>query len=186
MANPSVLLLDTDCLVQLFLADELKPLKVLSRNYGVQPFIVKEVDVELRWAGRHKDRFVNQLDKAQRTSVLKVMEEATFQSMVSTAPPGASWAQFQSVGAQYEGHVQRGEAYTHAAGLTLAMPVVSNDMSAISTLNAQGLPLPEPVLRLFDLIVFCYQIGAMNDHECDAVRKALSVENEGVSRAFTN
>lgn len=184
MPNPELLLCDSDVLVQLFLADELRPLIELKRLYGIQPAAVLEVDLELRWMKKHKDRFVPQLDKALRSETLKKLDPALFQSLLSRAVPGTSWAGFQALGAQYYGYVQKGEAYTHAAGITLSLPVASNDFSAIQTLQAQMLTLPVPIIRSFDLLVFSYGAGILDLKDCDAVRKELLRCGEGLPKAF--
>ncbi len=184
MPNPALLLCDSDALAQLFIANEIRPLRHLQEAYGIQPTIVQEVDLELRWLRKHKSRFVPQLDKALKSSVLKVLEPPLFQSLLSTAPVGASWAGFQSLGAQYEGHIHRGEAYTFAAGVTLNLPALSNDFNAIKTLEANLLPLPTPVLRSFDLLALCLKNGHLQLKECEAVRSELMRNGEGLPKAF--
>ncbi len=189
MPNPPILPFDSDVLIQFFLARELRPLSVLQRSYGIQPVIVTEVDLELRRVGKYKARFarfVPDLDKALRNQLLRILDETLFQSLLSNAPTGASWAAFQSLGSEYYKHVQRGEAYTHAAAITLGLPAVSNDYDAIQTLEAQVLALPTPVLRGFDLLAFCHGTGAMTLRECDDVRQELRRHNEGIPKAFMN
>src|SRR6266404_61274 len=186
MPNPALILCDTDVLVQFFLANEIVPFRKLKDGYGIQSAIVQEVDLELRWLGKHKDRFVPQLDKALKSGVLRILDPAYFQSQLSTAPVGASWAGFQSLGAQNEGHIGRGEAYTFAAAVTLGVPALSNDFSAIRTLEANLLTLPTPVLRGFDLLAFCYQSGCLELKACDGDRSELLKCGEGMPRAFMN
>jgi hypothetical protein len=186
MSNPPLLLCDSDVLVQLFIANELRPLVELKKSYGIQPAIALEVDIELRWMSKHKDRFVQQLDKALKSETLKKLDQALFHSLLGGAKPGTSWAGFQTLGAQYYGYIQRGEAYTHAAGVTLSLPVASNDFSAIQTLQAQMLTLPVPIIRSFDLLVFSYGAGILELKECDAARKELLKNNEGLPKAFRN
>src|SRR6266852_495688 len=173
MPNPSLMICDSDALIQFFIANELRPLKDLKSLYGIQPVIVQEVDIELRWPGHHKDRFVPQLDKAVRSGLITRLDKALFQSLVSSAPPGASWSAFQSLGAQYLGYVDKGEAYTHAAGLVLGMPTVSNDFRAIQLLQSQMMNLPAPVLRSFDLLAFALARGTLAIQDCENARSAL-------------
>jgi hypothetical protein len=186
MPNPAILPCDTDALVQFFLANEIRPFRHLKDVYGIQPTIVQEVDLELRWLGKYKDKFVPQLEKALKSNVLCILEPAYFQSLLGTAPVGASWPSFQSLGAQHEGYIGRGEAYTFAAALTFGVPAVSNDFSAIRTLEANLLTLPAPVLRGFDLLAFCYHSGCLGLKECDAVRSELSKIGEGMPKPFVN
>lgn len=182
MLNPALLLCDSDALTQFFLANELRPLRQLKDLYGIQPAVVQEVDLELRWVGKHRDRFVPQLDKALKSNVLCVLEPPYFQSLLSTAPVGASWAAFQSLGAQYDGHIGPGEAYTFAAAVTLNLPALSNDFSAIKTLESNMLTLPTPVLRSFDLLAFCFQNGLLELKACEAARGELLKNGEGLPK----
>jgi hypothetical protein len=184
MPNPALLFCDSDVLAQWFLANEIRPLKHLKDAYGIQPTIVQEVDLELRWLRKYKDRFVSQLDKTLKSGVLRTLDPAYFQSFLSSAPVGASWAGFQSLGAQYEGHIHRGEAYTFAAGVTLSLPALSNDFSAVKTLEANLLTLPTPVLRTFDLLTLCFHTGCLELKACEAVRSQLLKNGEGLPKAF--
>ena len=184
MPNPALIVCDSDALTQYFLANEIRPLKHLKDAYGIQPAIVQEVDLEMRWLQRHKDRFVPQLDKALKSSVLRILDPAYFQSLLSAAPVGASWEGFQSLGAQYEGRIHRGEAYSFAAGVTLNVPALSNDFSAIRTLQANLLTLPVPVLRSFDLLAFCFHTGLLELKACESVRNQLLKNGEGLPKAF--
>lgn len=186
MPNPALLLCDSDVLVQFFIANEVRPLKQLRDGYNIQPVVVQEVDLELRWLGKHRDRFVPQLDKSLKSSVLRVLDAAYFQSLLASAPVGASWAGFQNLGAQYHGYVGGGEAYTFAAGVTLGMPALSNDFHAIKTLEANFLGLPAPILRTFDLLGFCYQSGCLELKACDGVRSQLLKNGEGMPKVFMN
>jgi hypothetical protein len=186
MRNPPILLCDSDALTQFFLADEVRPLRELKSKYGIQPAIVQEVDNELRWMRRFKDRFVQQLDKALKAATLKVLDGAEFHSHLSVAPVGASWASFQSLGSRYNGYVDLGEAYTFAAAVTLGFPALSNDFSAIRVLEGKMQALPTPVLRSFDLFAFCYHNNILSPNECETVRSSLLKELEGLPKAFQN
>src|SRR5882724_8059256 len=115
MGNPQSLLCDSDVLTQLFLGNEIRPLKELKAKYGIQSLIAQEVETELRWMKKFKDRFVPQLDKALKSTTLKVLDQPEFHSHLGTAPVGASWTGFQALGDQYQGYVGAGEAYTFAA-----------------------------------------------------------------------
>ena len=186
MGNPPLLLCDSDALVQFFLVDEILPLKALKNDYGIQPTIVEEVEIELRWMRKFKDKFVPQLDKALRSSILRVLDQTLFQTLLSGAPVGTSWAGFQKLGAQYNGYVQRGEAYTFAAGATLNLPAMSNDRSAIRVLEANMMTLPSPVLRAFDLVAFSLSAGILDLKACEALRSELLKNAEGLPRPFAN
>jgi hypothetical protein len=184
MPNPSLLICDSDVLIQLFLAGEVRPLRDLKDLYGVQPAIVQEVDVELRWVGHYGPRFVPQLDKSLKSGIVAHLDQPHFQSLLSAAPPGASWAGFQSLGAQYMGIVDKGEAYTHAAGVVLAQPTASDDFRAIEVLQFQMQNLPSPVLRSFDLLGFAFESGTLHIDDCEKVRSCLLKERRWLPVAF--
>lgn len=184
MANPAIFLCDSDVLTQFFMVQEIRPLRYLKDSYGIQTVIVQEVDLEMRWLRKHEDKFAPPLEKALKGGVLRVLDPPYFQSLLSDAPVGASWAGFQSLGAQYEGHIHRGEAFTFAAGVTLNFPAVSNDYHAIKTLEANLLPLPTPVLRTFDLIALPFHNGDLELKACENVRDVLLKNGEGLPRAF--
>src|SRR5712692_6826403 len=167
MANPRLLPCDSDVLVQFFAANELRPLRDLRKLYGIVPVVVQEVEFELRWLGHHKDKFVTQLDKAVKSGLISRLDKTLFQSYLSAAPAGSSWSSYQSLGAQYQGYVDRGEAYTHAAGIVLGTPTASNDYRAIQVLQFQMMNLPSPVLRSFDLLALALEAGTMSVHDCE-------------------
>ena len=186
MPNPSLLICDSDVLVQLFLAGELRPLRDLKSLYGVQPAITQEVDVELRWLGHYGNRFVHQLDKSLKAGLIAQLDKALFQSLLSAASPGASWASFQSLGARYMGFVDKGEAYTHASGVVLHMPTASDDFRAIQVLQFQMQTLPAPVLRSFDLLGFGLESGILSVSDCEKARSNLLKEGRWIPSAFKN
>jgi hypothetical protein len=70
--------------------------------------------------------------------------------------------------------------------VTLGLPALSNDFSAIRTLEANLLTLPTPVLRGFDLLAFCYQSGCLEPKACEEVRSELLKNGEGMPKAFMN
>ena len=184
MANPSLLVIDSDVLAQIFLTKSYTVLSHIKSDFSVQASITVEVDLELRYLGRFRDRFEKELDKALKNEVLVKLDLATFQRHLGEAPPGASWNSFQVLGRDYGRRVDRGEAYTHAAGLTLGVPTASNDFRAVQTLDANGLLLPSPVLRTFDLYSFAYESGFLRSSQVDQFRRTLLAEKEGIPKAF--
>jgi hypothetical protein len=186
MPNPQLLFCDSDALVQLFLSNNLRPLQALKSTFHIQPCIVLEVEIELRWMKKHKNRFVPHLDKALKNGVLTKLDQAAFQSHLNTAIPGTSWASYQALGQRYELVVQRGEAYTHAAAVSLNFPAMSNDGKAVLVLTSQMMSVAIPVLRLFDLLVFCHANGVLDTKECDDIRTELLNNGEGIPGPFLN
>src|SRR5207253_1299565 len=88
------------------------------------------------------------------------------------------------IGRDYRRFVDNGEAYTHAAALTLGVPALSNDLSALNALVTNGLSVPATVLRTFDLVTLCNQVNEMSDAECDDLRSFLVGEREYLPACF--
>lgn len=190
MANPRLLLCDTDSLIQLFLTAQhnqnLAPLRVLRDSYGIQPTIVEEVETELMWTRRHGARFVPLLKKAMGSGVIERLDVTVLGRHVGQAIVKSVHSSFQALGQQYSKYADPGESYTFAAAVTLAVPALSNDKSAVDALDYNGMALPSPVLRAFDVLALSYQVGALAEKECDKVRKELVQLGEHVPRAFRN
>jgi len=186
MPNPSLLLCDSDALVQFFLIDDLRPLQALRTSFQIQPTITLEVDLELRWLAKYKSFFVPKLDKALKHGILTKLDQGTFQGYLGTAAPGTSWSSFQALGARYYGFVQRGEAYTHAAAVSLGMPALSNDGTAVRVLEGQMMSVAVPVLRFFDIIIFAHEFKVLTTKDCEEIRSALFKNGEGLPGPFKN
>jgi hypothetical protein len=190
MDNPRVLPCDTDALIQLFLValqtKSLTPLRMLKGDFGIQPAIVAEVETELMWNRRYAARFVPELRKALGNGTIEVLNLEAFSKYVPSHLAKGVFANYQSTGQQYGTIVDRGEAYTLAAAVTLNVPAMSNDLTALEALDHNNLAVPSPVLRAFDLLAFSYQTGALAEKECDAARKELVRQKEHVPQAFKN
>lgn len=172
--NPRFLVCDSDALIQIFLSESTGLLRDLNKNFGVQPVIVTEVEGELSWNGAHKNRFAGDLQKALTSKVLRILDSKIFKAELNQQGRSSEeFAQYRATGTQYDGPVQRGEAYSHSAGIVLGVPVMSNDGSAIETLLASNLPTACPVLRYFDLLVFSYLTGHIDLVGCERIRKKL-------------
>ena len=186
--NPDLLLCDTDSLIQLFLTiqrnDNLIPLRSLRGDYGIQPAIVAEVETELMWTKRYGARFVPPLKKAIGNGVIEVLNVTAFSNHVPSHLAKTVFATFQSLGQEYGKYVDPGEAFTLAAAVTVNAPAMSNDKSALDVLQQNGMQLPSPVLRAFDLLCFGYQIGALEENSCDKARQELVRLKEHVPAPF--
>ena len=189
MANPRLLLCDTDALIQVFLTKDqtkkLLPLRILKDAYGIQPAIVVEVETELRSTRRYLNQFDADLKKATGNGTLLLLDEGAFGNYVSPSNLSRTiYSSFQNLGKQHYRYAHRGEAYTFAAAVTLGEPALSNDASALEALDRQGFPLPSPVLRVFDLLAFCLQTGDLTEKDCDSTRRELIRLEEPVPRIF--
>ncbi|CAE6778337.1 hypothetical protein [Nitrospira defluvii] len=193
MSNPALLFCDSDALIQLFLTDQNKLLRSFKTEYGIQPVIVFEVENELRQHKKYRTKVEPQFDKALTSRVLQVFDSTILQSSLldsnSFLPPAAvqaTWDTIQASGRQYGIRVGTGEAYTHAAAVTLQMPSLSNDGIAVNTLHNLGMQTPAPVARMFDVVTLFFQIGVLSARDCDQIRKILLQYGEGVPKEFQN
>jgi hypothetical protein len=190
MPNPPIVVCDTDGLVQAFKAREIRPLRVLKDAYAIQPVIMPEVENELAWL--NNGRFDRDLGLALSKGMLQVLDQSALtkhfggSAHVPPATITAAWSTIQSSGATYRKHVDRGEAYTHAAAAFLSVPALSHDMRAVRTLLRVGLRVGTPILRYFDILTLCRQIGEMDEVGCDQARKGLLQENERIQAEFVH
>lgn len=177
---------DADAIIQLVACDKLSILKVLQSQYGISTVIPESVEMELRNLVKNR-RFQDvhqRLTKAFNNGLLTVLEEATLSPLVGSNAHEA-FERIDRLGEKFRRlGVGSGEAYAHAAGIELSLPVLSNDGKAINVLMANGATLPGPFLRTFDVLVFGRQIAVLSDHDCDAARQELARRNEGITSCF--
>ncbi len=188
MSNPRLLLCDTDALIQLFrtpdFTKKLLPLRHLKEEYGIQPAIVEEVENELMWTRKFGSQFAAGLRKALSNGTILLLDSTSFPTYVPPNLAKAVYASYQALGIEQSKYADPGEAYTLAAAMTLSEPAISNDATAIRALEMNGFALPSPVLRLFDILALCCQVGVMTAQECDDTRQELVRLGEHVPRAF--
>lgn len=186
-ANPIAIVCDTSSLVQIFAADMAKILHSLNTEYSVQPVVVEAVEAELRMVleRRHPDR-IAPFEKAIRKCTIKVLSEDLLCEQLGNTTGVRQYERINKLGEAYYVHVQRGEAYTHAAADILGLPPLSNDFSAVNNLLGRGIRLTLPVLRSFDVFGFGLQTEAISAADCEAVRKELQRRREGVPQCFEN
>jgi hypothetical protein len=116
--------------------------------------------------------------------ILTKLDEVNFQGYLAAATAGTSWGTYQALGGRYYGFVQRGEAYTHAAAVSLAMPAMSNDARAVRVLESQMMSVAVPVLRFFDISSFVHAFGVLTTKECEDMRSELLKRGEGIPGPF--
>lgn len=189
MAGPDLLVFDTDCLLQVFMAEAVD-LLALCRTHGMSPIVVPEVEIEVTSNRKFGREFEAPFRKACGGGLIQVVDASNFAELLRQHPnaqsnaAGVSYADIQALGAQFHLRVDLGEAYTHAMALSLGQPAASNDASALRTLSNAGHNLPSPVLRMFDLVTFAYHVGNRSDKECDAIRRALLSRREGLPKSW--
>ena len=189
-SNPPLLICDTDALVQLLLAGDVTALRDLRRLYHIQPSIVEAVNFELispqsRSLQRLQPMYEAAFDKALGNGTLQVADERTLPAYVGSAAH-AVWNEVSIRATSWATRVQRGEAYSHSLALSLKLPVLTHDMSAVKVLRNAGEALSSPILRLFDLYAFAFQRGSMTESDCDNCRQILVREKQALPDAFRN
>ncbi len=187
-SNPQFIVGDTSALLQLVIADQVKPLRSLKSDYGIQCVVHEAVEYELtrkvkqKWPDRLKT-----LDKALGSSLIGVLSERLLQARGYSVEEGRCIIdRIDALGDQYYIRVDYGEAYTHAAANVLHVPALSYDIQALRKLLSDGVRLERPILRAFDMFTFAFQIGAMSNDECRKVRKVLMKAGEAIPACFAN
>lgn len=189
MASPLLLFCDTDCLIQLFITNKSSPLlRWYKAKYGLEAVIVPEVESELAWHTKFRDRFDPNLRKALASGLIAVFDYSRpeqlspFFPALQTAVAAAQ--AITQTGNEYSLKVGAGEAYSHAACVHLGMPLLSHDKSAINTLLMQNLQTAAPVLRVFDLLALAHGQGAMTTQVCNSIRQDLDRSREFLPKPF--
>lgn len=189
MARPAFVICDTDAVIQFLLAPEIRPFQLLRSKYSIQPLVVREVEIELQSNKRFGPRISHELKKALGSGLIRALDKSVLESHYGGPPSGPlaaaqAMGQITKLGAQFQKHVDLGEAYTHAAAVTLGEPALSHDLSALKALITAKQSVPGTVLRAFDLIVLCYQVGHLTEQTCDGFRQFLNYESEYIPRCF--
>lgn len=182
-----LLFCDTDCLIQLFISDQTALLKWFRNVYGLSAIVVQEVEAELYWHAKFRNRFESDLKKAIATGIISVFDYSRPELQLSFLPVAQANTRAREIlgtGRIYASIVGLGEAYSHAACVHLGTPLMSHDISAIKALHNRNLQIAAPVLRVFDLIVLAYHKKGMSSKDCKLARQALVRSNEWIPAAF--
>lgn len=180
----TTLVCDTDALIQLFLSSQGELLKKIKRIYGIRPVITEAVERELFRPGiRNGKQFQPQVQKALDNGALLLLDEHSLGSFTSN-DPHTTYISIQLEGRKNSNHLGLGEAYSHAAGVVLRAPVMSNDMKAIVVADRVGLATAKPTVRACDVFVLFRQIGELSEEDCEDIRKSLRAFNETLPPVF--
>ncbi len=76
-ANPNLLLLDADALLQIFISGQILLLRFLKRAFQIQPAITEAVEAEIRRSKKFRTRFTHDLQKALDSETLVVLDART-------------------------------------------------------------------------------------------------------------
>jgi hypothetical protein len=139
---------------------------------------MNEVDVELRSNRKFGALIKPKLEKALKSGLIKLLSASDLDRLSADESNPVSLADIRELGAEYALDVGKGEAYTHAAGVLLECPTVSNDHNAIQILELKGKKLPPTILRSFDLFEFARSEGYLDTHSAESVLKELKAQGE--------
>ena len=127
-ANPGWILLDSDALIQILLTNSTGILKKLKTDYSIQSLIVQAVEAEvLRLTSGRLKQIRSIFDKTINSSTVRVLTEDLLAHDKGTAIGGSLFNQAEQLGRHLHLSIDRGEAYSHGAAMTLGIPVVTHD-----------------------------------------------------------
>ena len=169
---------DSDALIQIFIAGQQQIFSTLLTDFGVRPYLMNEVDVEVRSNKKFGSLVRPKLDKALKSQTLKLLAASDLDRLSAEFGTPVSLSDIRELGKEYALEVGMGEAHTHAAGVLLKTPTVSNDMNAIKTLEVQGKDLPPTILRSFDLFGFMFFEKYVSAHDSEQILKELKSQAE--------
>jgi hypothetical protein len=186
-ANPVFLIIDTSVLLPLIATDQLPLLRRFRSEYQVQSVIVSAVESETLHILTTVRKFMGRQEpfkKAIANNTISLIDRQLLSTVLGTGVD-AILRQIDSEGQRFNLRVDRGEAYTHAAGSVLGAPVATNDYSAVNRLLRDDENIPRPIVRFWDLIVLAHQIGQLDGASCDKIRQTLVRIGEWIPPCFT-
>ena len=188
MAGESVhFLYDSDALIQILLTDQYTVFQILIDDFGVASYVMSEVDAEVRSNAKFGGIVKPKLDKAMKSRALRTLNSSTLEEISEGSSSPVSLSDIRNLGAEYAlDGVGIGESVTHAAGVLLGWPTVSNDMNAVKVLEQKGRALPVTILRSFDLFAFCHVEGYIDDRTGEGIRSELRKYGEWVPKPMIN
>jgi hypothetical protein len=145
---------------------------------------MNEVEVEVRSNRKFGTIVKPPLEKALKTKALRLLGSADLEALSASSTSPVYLPDIREIGRDYALLVGPGEAFSHAAGLLLSSPVVSNDLNAIRTLEANGKTLPPTILRSHDLFGFLRAEAQVDTHTAGRLLKILKSNREWVPRCF--
>lgn len=185
-ASDVAFIFDSDALIQILLAGQQQAFSILASEFGVRSYLMNEVDVELRSNKKFGALIKPHLEKTLKNGSLKLLSAADLDSLAAEQSSPISLSDIRTLGREYALDVGTGEAYTHAAGILLNTPTVSNDMNAIRTLEMKGKELPPTILRSFDIFGFLLSEGCIDTQAAERILKELKAQGEWMPPGLRN
>ncbi len=163
---------DSDALIQILLAGQQKVFSILHKDFGVSSFIMLEVEIEVLSNRKYASIRV-QFEEVIKNRSLKIVTAADLERLSMRLPAPISLGDIRQVGVEYALFADKGESYTHAAGLLLQSPTISNDLNAIRALEENGKQLPPKIFRSYDLFAFLLAEGYIDIRMAERILKTL-------------
>ena len=175
---------DSDALIQVLLAAQQKVFSILHNDFGVSSFIMSEVEAEVR-SNRKLGALVRiPFEEVLKNGSLKIANAADLERLSAALSSPVSLGDIREVGKDYALFVQKGESYTHAAGVLLQTPTISNDVNAIRSLEANGKRLPPNILRSYDLFAFLHAEGYIDIRVAERILKTMKTYGEWIPKCL--
>ncbi len=183
---PSLIIVDTSVLLQVIATEQLGCLRGLRSCFGIQSAIVDAVHSEASTILKTVPRFMGRQEQLKRACTNGTLPVVSRDWMMASygGTGSALLQQINAKGEELAGHVDRGEAYSHAASACLDSLIATNDTNAVNVLIRMKEFVPRPVLRFWDLMVLAFQSDLLTAAECDKVRQTLAKLNERTDPAF--
>ena len=175
---------DSDALIQILLTGQQKVFSILHADFGVSSFIMSEVETEVQSNKKFGALVRIPFDEVRKNNSLKILSAADLERLSAGLSVPISLADIRQVGKDYALYAQKGESYTHAAGVLLDTPTVSNDVNAIRSLETNGKKLPPKVFRSYDLFAFLYGEGYIDIRAAERILKTLKTHGEWIPKCL--
>ena len=175
---------DSDALIQILLTGQQKVFSILHADFGVSSFIMSVVETEVQSNKKFGALVRIPFDEVRKNNSLKILSAADLERLSAGLSVPISLADIRQVGKDYALYAQKGESYTHAAGVLLDTPTVSNDVNAIRSLETNGKKLPPKVFRSYDLFAFLYGEGYIDIRAAERILKTLKTHGEWIPKCL--
>jgi len=175
---------DSDALIQILLTGQQKAFSILHNDFGVSSFIMSEVEAEVRSNRKFGALVRIQFEEVLKNGSLKIANAADLERLSEDLSAPISLGDVREIGKDYALFAQKGESYTHAAGVLLQTPTISNDVNAIRSLEANSKRLPPNIFRSFDLFAFLHAEGYIDIRVAERILKTLKTYGEWIPRCL--
>ena len=175
---------DSDALIQVLLTAQQKVFSILHNDFGVSSFIMSEVEAEVRSNRKFGALVRIQFEEVLKNGSLKIANAADLERLSAALLAPVSLGDIREVGKDFALFAQKGESYTHAAGVLLQTPTISNDFNAIRALETNGKRLPPNILRSYDLFAFLHAEGYIDIRVAERILKTLKTYGEWIPRCL--